>query len=71
MTLYEKMPQPDSQRYSWKRCLIKYKLDCNVYSFENWLFSIGIGKIKEIIQTKYFEGLGKQQYIPHFDQIKF
>ena len=59
------MAMPDSQRYPWKRCLIKNEFDINIYNFETDFFPLGFlywsglhisneGKHVEIIKVKYF-----------------
>jgi len=54
---------PDSQRYPWKHCLVKYELDITVLILKTDYFQLGLGKHTEIIKTK---GLGKRQHLPHF-----
>ena len=64
-THHTKMATLNSQRYTLKFCLSKYKYDINVYNSENWIFSIVIslqkwlriytaGKHMEISTIKHF-----------------
>ena len=45
------MAMPDSQRYLYKFCLIKYELDINVYNFEQLFFQLWFLTKSDIVHS--------------------